>query len=142
METILIRDFDLKDINNYIELMKVFPSYGFELDNDLLFDSLNNNKNRKIFVIENKLTKELIGAATLFKLEKIHNFAVGQIEDVVINEKFRKNNYGKLLIDYLVKFSLEQWNCYKIILNCSEQNIPFYEKCGFQKSSVQMRLNK
>ena len=29
-------------------------------------------------------------------------------------------------------------NCYKIILNCSEKNIKFYEKCGFELKEVQM----
>jgi len=28
--------------------------------------------------------------------------------------------------------------CYKIILDCSEKNVPFYEKCGFKKKEVQM----
>ncbi|KAJ1500746.1 hypothetical protein HMI55_003750, partial [Coelomomyces lativittatus] len=28
--------------------------------------------------------------------------------------------------------------CYKIILNCAENNITFYEKCGFVKKEVEM----
>ncbi len=143
MEEFEIRDFQIDDLDNYIELMKVFPSYGFKLNKDCLIELLKNNqKNRKIFIIENKLNNELIGAGTIFKLEKIHNFSVGQIEDVVIDNKYRKKNYGKILIEYLTNYGLHDWNCYKIILNCGEHNIQFYEKCGFQKCSVQMRINK
>ena len=33
--------------------------------------------------------------------------------------------------------------CYKVILDCSDSNVKFYEKCGFQKKEVQMvRLQK
>lgn len=28
--------------------------------------------------------------------------------------------------------------CYKIILDCGEHNVPFYEKCGLVKKEVQM----
>ena len=30
--------------------------------------------------------------------------------------------------------------CYKAILDCSEANIPFYEKCGFDKKGIQMSV--
>lgn len=29
--------------------------------------------------------------------------------------------------------------CRKTQLNCSQHNIPFYEKCGFEVSSVEMQ---
>lgn len=28
--------------------------------------------------------------------------------------------------------------CYKAILDCSDSNVPFYEKCGFTQKEVQM----
>lgn len=28
--------------------------------------------------------------------------------------------------------------CYKVILDCSEDNVNFYQKCGFTKKEVQM----
>lgn len=28
--------------------------------------------------------------------------------------------------------------CYKIILDCADHNVPFYEKCDFKKKEVQM----
>jgi glucosamine-phosphate N-acetyltransferase len=28
--------------------------------------------------------------------------------------------------------------CYKVILDCSEKNVPFYEKCGFTVKEKQM----
>jgi glucosamine-phosphate N-acetyltransferase len=31
--------------------------------------------------------------------------------------------------------------CYKVILDCSQENIPFYEKSGFRKHEVSMRYD-
>ena len=33
---------------------------------------------------------------------------------------------------------LQSWGCYKVILDCSEDNVPFYNKCGLTKKEVQM----
>ncbi len=37
----------------------------------------------------------------------------------------------------LLDYAREAW-CYKVILDCSDQNVAFYEKCGFEKKEVQM----
>ena len=34
------------------------------------------------------------------------------------------------MIDKLVEIGTAA-KCYKIVLDCSESNVPFYEKCGF-----------
>jgi hypothetical protein len=41
------------------------------------------------------------------------------------------------LIDELVRVAKQQ-GCYKVILDCAESNIPFYEKCGLSRKEVQM----
>jgi glucosamine-phosphate N-acetyltransferase len=32
-------------------------------------------------------------------------------------------------------------NCYKVILDCSEKNIPFYKKIGFKEHDISMRYD-
>ena len=32
----------------------------------------------------------------------------------------------------------KQNGCYKVILDCSESNVGFYEKCGFDNKGYQM----
>lgn len=32
----------------------------------------------------------------------------------------------------------QELGCYKVILDCSEDNVPFYEKCGLTRKEVQM----
>lgn len=41
------------------------------------------------------------------------------------------------MIEALLDASKAQ-GCYKVILDCSEANAPFYEKCGLTRKEVQM----
>eukprot|EP01095_Lingulamoeba_sp_RSL-Kostka_P015402 TRINITY_DN707_c0_g1_i2.p1 TRINITY_DN707_c0_g1~~TRINITY_DN707_c0_g1_i2.p1 ORF type:complete len:105 (+),score=13.02 TRINITY_DN707_c0_g1_i2:209-523(+) len=47
--------------------------------------------------------------------------------------------YGIRIIDQLVEIG-HALGCYKIILDCSEKNVTFYNKCGFKKKEIQMVL--
>ena len=62
---------------------------------------------------------------------------VGHIEDVFINPTFRGRGVGKKLIQYLLEFAKNS-GCYKCILNCDKETIPFYQKCGMEVKEVEM----
>ena len=47
---------------------------------------------------------------------------------------------GKTIIDSLVEIAKEE-GCYKVILNCSNENVPFYIKCGFKLTENEMRMD-
>lgn len=93
-----------------------------------------------IFVMEDGEGK-IIGTMALLIEEKfIHKLSsVGHIEDVVVDDEYRGKGLGKMLIDYGIKYAKDN-GCYKIILNCADKNITFYEKCGFKSKNVEMSL--
>jgi glucosamine-phosphate N-acetyltransferase len=62
---------------------------------------------------------------------------VAHIEDVVVDKEYRSHGLGKLLIQDGIKIANRE-KCYKIILDCEEKNVGFYEKCGFEKKGIQM----
>ena len=65
---------------------------------------------------------------------------MGHIEDVVVSKEFEGKGIGmKLVVSLLVK--AEAMNCYKTILDCKKELIPFYERIGFKQESNQMRYN-
>lgn len=96
----------------------------------------------KMFIYVCEIAGGLIGCASLIIECKIsHNYGkVGHIEDVVIDETYRKLGYGKLLIQHVVNLAKDVHNCYKVILDCSQKNVIFYEKCGFSKKEVHMAM--
>ena len=93
--------------------------------------------NHIIKVIE--LNNKIVASGTLYIENKIiHNFGkVGHIEDIVININFRGKSLGKQIVQNLIDLS-EKNKCYKVILNCNESNINFYERCGFIKKEHEM----
>ena len=95
--------------------------------------------NQHIFILENDF-REIIGMGTIVVESKIiHSFGkVGHIEDIIISEKYRGKGFGTFLVKNLVKIAKEEFNVYKVILNCSEMNLPFYKKCGLDIHGIQM----
>jgi glucosamine-phosphate N-acetyltransferase len=99
------------------------------------------HEDHQIIVIEDYKTKEIIGTGTILIETKIlHNMGkVAHIEDIVIDKNRRGLGLGLKIINCLVEIAKEK-KCYKVILNCSDENVPFYEKCGFCQKSKQMSL--
>ncbi len=93
----------------------------------------------KIVIIEDTVKGKVIGSGTVFVEKKfIHNCAnVGHIEDIVVNSEYRGKSLGLRLINVLTQLGKAS-GCYKVILDCSDKNIPFYEKCGYKKVENEM----
>ena len=91
-------------------------------------------------VIEDVKEKRIVATATLVVEKKFLRecSSCGHIEDVVVNSEVRGQNLGKRIILALKKLA-EEKNCYKVILDCSDSNVEFYEKCGFSKTEIMMR---
>ncbi len=106
-----------------------------------VFEKVELNKNHYIYVLEDMVSGNIIGSATLLIEPKfIHNGKnVGHIEDVVVSKKAQSKGLGKSLIMYLTTF-MNEMNCYKFILDCSENVQTFYSKCGYNSKAIQMSL--
>jgi len=137
-----IRELNKEDYSDYLDIMFEFTNYKHNLskeDFDKNIDDMDNNNFKKILVII--YNGQLIGAGTIFRLTKIHNNPVGQIEDVIIKDEYRSNGFGKIIIEKLTDIGLNDFGCYKVILNCLDKNIDFYKKCGFKEVGVEMKFN-
>ncbi|KAK6533265.1 Glucosamine-phosphate N-acetyltransferase-like protein [Orbilia ellipsospora] len=62
---------------------------------------------------------------------------VGHIEDIAVAKDKQGKRLGLRMIQALDHIA-EQAGCYKSILDCSESNKGFYEKCGFKFAGVEM----
>eukprot|EP00878_Enallax_costatus_P005318 GHUV01005585.1.p1 GENE.GHUV01005585.1~~GHUV01005585.1.p1 ORF type:complete len:153 (+),score=38.56 GHUV01005585.1:195-653(+) len=103
------------------------------------WQELNDSPDYHVAVAEDSSTGKLVGTASLIVEKKfIHSCGkVGHIEDVVVDEAARGQKLGQRLIEELISIAKQQ-GCYKVILDCGEHNVPFYEKCGLTKKEVQM----
>lgn len=102
------------------------------------FVKLQDSEEYNTIVIRNKESK-VVGIATLLVETKlIHEFSkVGHIEDVAVDSTERGSQLGKYLIRYLCNLG-KRLDCYKIILDCSAENVGFYKKCGLSEAGIEM----
>ena len=63
--------------------------------------------------------------------------AVGHIEDIVVLSEARGQGLGLRVVRALMEEAL-RLKCYKVILDCDEKNVGFYEKLGMKRKEVQM----
>lgn len=82
---------------------------------------------------------EVVACGTLFKeLKLIHQCGkVGHIEDIAVRKDQQGLKLGKRVIECLTAIA-KQSGCYKVILDCDETNVAFYEKCGYSRCGVEM----
>jgi glucosamine-phosphate N-acetyltransferase len=105
-----------------------------------VFNKIKSNPNHLVFVVI--LDDKVVGSTTLLIEPKfIHQGGkVGHIEDVVISKEFQGSGIGEKLINFVLDYSKKN-DCYKTILDCSDDVKPFYEKIGFKKHSNSMRFD-
>jgi glucosamine-phosphate N-acetyltransferase len=117
-----IRD-DLEQAKKILQEIKSYPLY-------------------KIFVAVKNDNAEIIGSITLLIEQKfIHDGGKsGHIEDVVTRKEYEGIGVGSALVSAALAFAREK-NCYKVILDCSEKNVRFYEKIGFRRNEISMRYD-
>ncbi|WVQ75466.1 hypothetical protein IAR50_005091 [Cryptococcus sp. DSM 104548] len=92
-----------------------------------------------VVVMVDKTTDELVASGTLI-IERKHingGGAAGHLEDIVISEKMQGKKLGVRLVVGLREMAV-LLGCYKVILDCQDAKIPFYEKCGFYRRSAGM----
>lgn len=140
--SLITRELLMEDLERgFLELLSQLTEVG-DLDRkDVLerYEELKREGNRRIVVVLDQHTNRVLATGTAFLEKKFIRGCgcVAHIEDVVVDRNSRGKHLGKLILEDLLEYA-RLHGCYKAILDCSEGNVGFYEKCGFQKKEVQM----
>ena len=143
MSNVEIRDIVESDIeNNFLESLDNLRTAS-NLDKETATNILKKiivNPDHIIHVAE--ISGKIVGSTTLLIEQKfIHDGGkVGHIEDVVVSKEFEGKGIAMNLVISLLE-KAKTMNCYKTILDCKTELIPFYERIGFKQESNQMRYN-
>lgn len=148
----VIRRMEESDYKGVVETLKVLTTVGnvseeqFKemisyWDSTLLFPTGGNDK--RVYnptVIFDTVTNEVAACGNIILERKIiHDTGMcGHIEDIAVSSAHQGKKLGKHLINYLTQLGFEA-GCYKIILDCDEKNVVFYEKCGYKRAGVEMQ---
>jgi glucosamine-phosphate N-acetyltransferase len=75
----------------------------------------------------------VLGAVTLLVEPKFiySGGRVGHIEDVVVRRDEVNRGIGSSMVKFAVTVARKDFHCTKVILDCSNENMKFYEMIGF-----------
>ncbi len=129
------------------------PKYGFldTLNNLRLVDNLSENRAIEILnkikaqgsyiLVALNEDNQIIGSVTLMIEQKfLHNGSVaGHIEDLVTRKGYEGQGVASALLKKAIKIAQDK-KCYKLILDCQDKLIPFYEKFNFQRQESCLKI--
>ena len=131
-----IRYLKQADMETVIELLQSNSIYRPNSEDfETIWQEFNQQQNVHAFVAT--MNYNVVGYGCLCVEVKIRGGRLGHIEDIVTDPHHRSMGIGKCMVTHLLQIAEEQ-NCYKVVLQCDENNIPFYEKCGFHRSEFGM----
>lgn len=132
-----VRHATSEDLSQLIPLLSQLTTVGYP-SRSAINPTIYNN----IYVLYQEDKNTIVGTITvLIEPKIIHNGgSVAHVEDVVIDQNYRKMGLGKVLLDHAISIAKKE-RCYKVILDCDKDNIGFYEKSSFKQKGVCMRLD-
>lgn len=137
----MIKRMSLQDINeDFIRILNQLAHCTLRVEEAI---DVFNKRNSEIFrTYGYYLDNRLVGTASCTLEPKfIHNNGyVMYIEDVVVDEPYRKRNIGTELVQHLVMVA-KLAGCYKVMLNAAWNVTAFYLKLGFLQHNNGLRLN-
>jgi len=142
MTELIIRELQEEDFQKgFLDTLDTLRKTSIKKDKVLeIFKQIKSNPNHIIIVAE--INGIIVGSTTLLIEQKfIHEGGiVGHIEDVVVKKEFQGEKIGEKIIKYVLELA-KKHDCYKTILDCSDEVKPFYEKIGFKHHSNELRFN-
>lgn len=130
----IIRPIEMKDITEG-QFLKVLENLSVKViarnQAQRILQTIESNPLHKIFVAVQK--NIVIGAVTLLVEPKFiyEGGKVAHIEDVVVKKQFAGKGIGSSLVKFVIDVARTDFRCAKVILDCSDENVGFYERLGF-----------
>jgi glucosamine-phosphate N-acetyltransferase len=85
---------------------------------------------------------QVVGTASLLLERKfLHRGGlVGHIEDVAVHREFRLRGTGTAVVGHVTE-EARKLGCYKVILDCFEDLVPFYTRLGYRPHNLGLRVD-
>jgi glucosamine-phosphate N-acetyltransferase len=144
-----IRELVLDDLDNgFLETLDNLLPGTSGLDTSsarTLLAEIRSNPLHRIFVAaipQRQGTREVVVGTTTLLVEPKFIFnggRVGHIEDVSIRRGYENVGLGRRLVSHATQVAKEM-GCVKIVLDCSDETMPFYEKLGYSYQDNCMKI--
>lgn len=100
---------------SYYNVMGILPRKTIEMLTLLTTTEVEEElKNKQIFLIEDVNSRQMIGSASVYFLNKTSTIAkIGYIDDIIIHKNYESAELREELINYLTDFCVSRDNCIK-----------------------------
>ncbi|MFB6215854.1 MAG: GNAT family N-acetyltransferase [Candidatus Aenigmatarchaeota archaeon] len=138
----MIREVEHGDLEAVLDVLHQLSPESRDVDRKRLEDVLDtiiHDTNHYLYVFEED--GEILGTGTLVVQENLTHAGkpYGHIENIVTDRDARGRGIGQTIVKHLIKKAKER-GCYKTVLDCEEDLVGFYKKCGLNTTGeVQMR---
>ena len=110
----------------------------------MILKEIKSNPLHKIFVavIREGLERGLVIGTTTLLVEPKFIFGggrVGHIEDVAVRAGYQRKGIGFKLVKYATDQAVAM-RCVRTVLDCSDENVPFYKKIGYSYHGNTMKI--
>jgi glucosamine-phosphate N-acetyltransferase len=142
----MIRQIKKTDLDNaFFSLLSQLSGEVTSYDVDHLWGEYSKNSDHITFVDEVKEAAKpariLATSSVIIENKFLHcGSKVGHIEDVVVDKDTRGSGLGQKIVEHCIDYARDA-GCYKVILDCSNKNVPFYINCGMYLSENCMRID-
>lgn len=138
-----IRKFQIDDLKHgFLETLACLREVNLSQEQaELAYNGYMVDSNSRIYIVEDEFNKIIACGTLLLEYKFLYGFSsVAHLEDIVVHEDHQGHFIGGLLVNHLVN-EARRLGCYKVILDCSKELVPFYKRCGFHISESHMRLD-
>lgn len=143
MADLRIRELQARDLGNglFATLDALRPTGDVDADAAAaIFEQVQRNPDSVVAVAEQD--GRIVGTGTLYLLRKFlyGGSTAAHIEDVAVAADRQGAGVGRAVIEYLLARA-EAAGCYKTVLYCEDDVLPFYRRLGFRHTTNGMRFD-
>ena len=135
---------DLKGIIGCLSFLSNAPFSSFEevYQVQKAFEERSICGNIFTFVSVCEFTGDILGTLTVIAERKLSHAGglVCSIQDVAVNKLYNSVGVGSELVKFAVEFA-KSLGAYKVVLQCNDALLGFYDRFGFFKTGNEMRIN-
>jgi glucosamine-phosphate N-acetyltransferase len=117
----------LQQISNFKPKVEIYDS---------IWKKFISQKYSYALVIE--INNAIVGYGCLSYSMNLRGGKIAYVEDIVCDKSFKRKGIGKAIMQKLYDYAKKK-NCYKLVLQCKEENKKFYEKCGYKENGFCMQ---
>lgn len=136
-------DYKLNYMNVLSQLTKA-PEVSPELFIQRVRDIRKENDMHLVLVLISRKTGKIVASGTIWVEQKFINGLerVGYVEDIVVDSSERGKNLGRIIVEALMRIAFQEEDVQRVLLDCSDKNVPFYKKLNYEVNGSNMAIYK